>query len=61
MNLSSMLFVYVRLGVVVVNYIVDAKEYDDNPEWEHIATLEPRAYVEHLLNSDSEALNRLQD
>jgi len=61
MDLSSMLFVYVRLGAVVVTYLDDAKEYEDHPEWEHIATLEPRAYVEHLLNDDSETLNRLRD
>ncbi len=60
MSIEHSLFVYIRNGIVVVELLEDAQVYEDDPEFEHIATLEPRSYIEHMLNDDSEALNNLR-
>lgn len=43
------IFVY-RLketGQIKCAYIEDARIMEDDPEWEHIDTLEPLAWIEH--------------
>ena len=47
-NLDATVFVY-RLretGQIKCEYIDQAKLMEDDPEWEHMATLEPRMWIE---------------
>lgn len=34
-------------GQIKCEYIEKARILEDDPEWEHLATLEPRAWIEH--------------
>jgi hypothetical protein len=48
-NLDATVFVY-RLketSQIKCEYLDKAKEFEDDPDWEHMATLEPRMWIEH--------------
>lgn len=48
-NLDATVFVY-RLretGQIRCEYIDKARDLEDDPAWEHMATLEPRMWIEH--------------
>lgn len=53
---SSMLFVYVRETaagrLVRVLHNDDANEFEDDEDWRHVATIQPRAFVEQILQDN---------
>lgn len=54
MNLEATVFVYERRQPPhdsVVVYLDDANRYDKDPEWFHASTLNPAAWIRHLLNN----------
>jgi L-ascorbate metabolism protein UlaG (beta-lactamase superfamily) len=64
-NLSATVFVYrSRIdGRVHAEYIDTARVMDQSPDWEHIATLEPRRWIQvHYEDADllKQALEALQ-
>jgi hypothetical protein len=53
-------FVYrSKKGCIKVANLLDAKDYDKKPEWEHLATLDAHRWIECLLRS-SQKLQREQ-
>ena len=38
-------------GCIKVTSLMDAGEYDKNPEWEHLASLDAHRWIEGLLRS----------
>lgn len=49
-NLDATVFVYRKRsdGTIRAEYLDIARsELDKNPEWEHVATLEPRMWIQH--------------
>jgi len=45
------LFIYMnKIGYIKVEEIEDAHTLEDDPLWEHIATIEPKAYLRGMLN-----------
>ena len=53
-------FVYVKGQQVKARYYEDAKLLEDNPEWEHIGTLEPRAYIQNILEECPSLISRMR-
>ena len=49
---GSVAFVYrSKKGRIIVASLLDAKTFDGNPEWEHLATLDSFRWIESLLRS----------
>ena len=49
---GSIAFVYrTKNGRIIVASLLDAKTFDDNPEFEHLATLDAHRWIESLLRS----------
>lgn len=49
---GSIAFVYrTKKGRVIVASLLDAKTFDNNPEFEHLATLDSFRWIESLLRS----------
>ena len=48
-NLDATVFVYrlFETGQIRCEYIDKARDLEDDPAWEHMATLEPRMWIEH--------------
>lgn len=50
-NIEATVFVYQlkKIGQIKCEYLDKAKELDDDDDdvWEHLATLEPRMFIEH--------------
>lgn len=47
---GSIAFVYrSKKGRIIVASLLDAKTFDNNQEWEHIATLDAHRWIEGLL------------
>jgi hypothetical protein len=42
-----------KIGDVKVEEISDARILEDDPLWEHIATIEPKAYLRDMLNKNA--------
>ena len=42
-----------RIGNVKVEEIEDAHLLEDDPLWEHIATIDPKAYLSSMLNKNA--------
>ena len=48
------LFIYMnKIGDVKVEELEDARILEDDPLWEHIATVEPKAYLRDMLNKNA--------
>ena len=49
---NQVAFVYrSKKGCIKVANLLDAKDYDKKPEWEHLATLDAHRWIECLLRS----------
>ena len=49
---QSVAFVYrSKKGCIKVANLLDAKEYEKNPDWEHLASLDSHRWIECLLRS----------
>lgn len=49
---GSIAFVYrAKNGRIIVASLLDAKTFDGNPDWEHLATLDSFRWIEGLLRS----------
>ena len=48
-NLEATVFVYQlrETGQIKCEYLEQARILEDDPDWEHLATLEPRMWIEH--------------
>jgi hypothetical protein len=53
-------FVYVKDQQVKARYNEDAIYLEDDPEWEHIGTLEPRAYIQNILEEYPSLVSRMR-
>jgi len=53
-------FVYVKGQQVKARYHEDAVILEDDPEWEHIGTLEPRAYIQNILEECPSLVSRMR-
>ena len=62
-NQNNAVLVYQRKddqSKVRAEYIDTARTYEDDDRWEHIATLEPRAYINAILVDFPELVDRLK-
>lgn len=51
------LFIYMnKIGDIKVEEIEDARILEDDPLWEHIATVEPKAYLRDMLNKNAKVV-----
>lgn len=50
--MNDLLFVYRKGNEIKVRYRDDAIILEDSKEWEHIETLEPRTYIQHILTEN---------
>ena len=56
---GSIAFVYrSKKGRIIVASLLDAKTFDNNQEWEHIATLDAHRWIEGLLRGSQR--NRME-
>lgn len=57
-KIEATVFVYrhKETGKVKCEYLENAKELEDAPEWEHMATLEPRMWIEYHWKDDLPAV-----
>ena len=53
-------FVYAKGQQVKARYHEEALILEDNPEWEHIGTLEPRAYIQNILEECPSLISRMR-
>jgi hypothetical protein len=58
-NLDATVFVYRKDDLIRCHYLEDARYFEESPLWDHIATLEPRRYIESLLNDNKALLKAL--
>ena len=61
---GSVAFVFrSKKGCIKVTNLLDYKDYDKKPEWEHLASLDAHRWIECLLRSSqkrrSEQINRI--
>jgi hypothetical protein len=47
-----------KKGCIKVANLLEAKDYDKNPEWEHLATLDAHRWIECLLNNTQKEQNK---
>lgn len=47
-----------KKGCIKVANLMEAKDYDKNPEWEHLATLDAHRWIECLLNNTQKERNK---
>ena len=48
------LFIYMnKMGDVKVEELSEARNLEDDPLWEHIATIEPKTYLRSMLNKNA--------
>lgn len=48
------LFIYMnKIGDIKVEELEDARVLEDDPLWEHIATIEPKLYLRDMLNKNA--------
>jgi len=63
MNYDKTVFVYQRKDSITeirADYIETARMLEDDKEWEHIATLEPRAYIKAILSEYPSLVRKLK-
>jgi hypothetical protein len=62
MNRTDALFVYENkdTGEIRVRWLDDAKILHHDPSWNHIGTLSPNAYIQHLLNEYPELIRKMK-
>jgi len=53
-------FVYQRNNEIKASYYEEAIHLEDDPEWEHIGTLEPAAYIQWLLREYPALVRKLK-
>jgi hypothetical protein len=48
-NIDATVFVYMlkKTGQIKCEYLDTAKELENDPDWEHMATIEPRMWIEY--------------
>jgi hypothetical protein len=47
-----------KKGCIKVANLMEAKDYDKNPEWEHLATLDAHRWIECMLNNTQKERNK---
>jgi hypothetical protein len=47
-----------KKGCIKVANLMEAKDYEKNPEWEHLATLDANRWIECLLNNTQKERNK---
>lgn len=47
-----------KKGCIKVANLMEAKDYDKNPEWEHLATLDANRWIECMLNNTQKERNK---
>jgi hypothetical protein len=54
-------FIYVNKtnGIVRVESLDTAKQIDDNPEWKHVATINPHVVLESILRTTIKERNKM--
>ena len=53
-------FVYVKGQQIKARYHEEALALEDDPEWEHIGSLEPRAYIQSILEECPSLVSRMR-
>jgi len=60
MMIDRVVFVYVKGQQIKAVYHDEALILEDDPEWEHIASLDARAYIQHVLEQNPVLISRMR-
>lgn len=58
--IDKVVYVYIKGNEVKARYHDEAVILEDDKEWEHIASLEPRAYIQELLSNNEALVKKLR-
>jgi hypothetical protein len=58
--IDRVVFVYVKDQQIKAVYLDDALSLEDDPEWEHIASLDARSYIQHVLEQNPVLVSRMR-
>jgi hypothetical protein len=59
-NVDKMLFIYGKKGKIKVFDLEDWPTFKEKGKWNHLSTIDPKIYIEHLLNlSDEEVIKEI--
>lgn len=58
--IDKVVYVYIKGNEVKARYHDEAVILEDDKEWEHIASLEPRAYIQDLLSNNEALVKQLK-
>lgn len=58
---SEPLFIFAKNGEVKVSNLAEAHTSENDPEWEHIATIDPQIYLTNLFRKNPRLVEALRD
>jgi len=63
MDIDRVVFVYRHTftGKVRATYIDGSRDYDDHPDYKHIGSLEPRAWIQATLNDNPALAEKMEE
>ena len=60
-EIEATVFVYIKGDEIITTYIDEASKYEFDPDYVHIATLNPRLWIKHALQENPKLLKDLSE